>query len=430
MIKKLLLLIIFSVSINVFSQSSCGVGFTPDNPDLGGYTRLIDTIKANYDFTQIFVNFKWAALQGTHLDTAYKNDAFVTQWVVPQLNVNNIDLLLCIDITDPLNRKKLSIDTSYHGSDTTFQQPALKQAYITEIMYLTKKYHPEYVAIAVEIDDYIKHNTALERTALLSAISIARDSIKKFDPSIKTFVYFQFENVNINGLWTDIKPFADSSDYFGFSSYPSVLGIFGSNLPLTYYDTIAKQWGNGKPIVFAEFAEPTYTSTVFPGASETNQRNFVNKFFSSVSDLNVALINWVFFHDVTYAFAAAGWPAHLTQYFGSMGLRNDTTGTRKLAFPYFNCNLLSVNSANISKNIFRAFPNPAGGGEVQFEFKSLNEPSYLKIYNLLGACIKTIQIQEGTSSIKVNIDGFSKGLYLAQLSTPDTDEGTLRFIIE
>jgi len=392
----------------------CGVGFTPKQYDLPGYNELIDTIKSNFRFTQQFFTMKWAVLQGINLDTAYNQGVQnqINNYLIDLIHQNNIDLLISLDITFSNNRQKLNIPDTCSGvpCDSLFQQMSVKQAYINEVAYIARKYKPAYFALAVEIDEYIRVSQPAERNALLQAISIAIDSVKNIDPTIKTFVYFQFENTKCKNLWNTIKPFADISDIYGFSSYPSAIGaycsgtqpIFGSNLPNDYYDTVATIWGNQKPIAFAEIGEPSDSNYILPVASEQNQKNFIEKLKISVSDLKIDFINWIYLYDVNLPDSLGG------NYFNSMGLLRYLSGIAKLGYPSFRCDsiipyFINDNYTITSKN-FTFYPNPCNN------IINLHIPitdCQIKILDLLGNIVYEKNLTSEYETIKLYLqNGF------------------------
>jgi len=75
------------------------------------------------------------------------------------------------------------------------------------------------------------------------------------------------------------------------------------------------------------------------------------------------------------------------------------------------CNPVSVNE--ISENSFTIFPQPASG-ELNFQFKAIQQKQSLIIYPLSGKEVGRYQIND--KRLKINSSGFSEGIYIATVT--------------
>ncbi len=89
---------------------------------------------------------------------------------------------------------------------------------------------------------------------------------------------------------------------------------------------------------------------------------------------------------------------------------------------------LSVSDFDNPKPSFLNYPNPFSS-ETTFSFKSTAELNKIVIFNLNGQKIITLNIQEGQSSISLNADEFSNGIYIAKLLSNNNIIATRKLVM-
>jgi endonuclease/exonuclease/phosphatase family metal-dependent hydrolase len=89
---------------------------------------------------------------------------------------------------------------------------------------------------------------------------------------------------------------------------------------------------------------------------------------------------------------------------------------------------LSVSDFDNPKPSFLNYPNPFSS-ETTFSFKSTAELNKIVIFNLNGQKIVTLNINERQSSISLNADEFSNGIYIAKLLSNNNIIATRKLVI-
>jgi len=89
---------------------------------------------------------------------------------------------------------------------------------------------------------------------------------------------------------------------------------------------------------------------------------------------------------------------------------------------------LSVSDFDNPKPSFLNYPNPFSS-ETTFSFKSTTELNKIMIFNLNGQKITTLNINEGQSSISLNADEFSNGIYIAKLLSNNNIIATRKLVM-
>ena len=150
--------------------------------------------------------------------------------------------------------------------------------------------------------------------------------MKKTHPATPVFVYFQYENVVANDLWSLILPFVTASDLTAFSTYPSLPtpgpGLSAAQLPIDYYGLIHSKLPAAPPIALVELGHPAASSPLFVAGSPDEQNAFVQR-LGEIAPRDTVLMVWSHLYDPDYS---ATHPANVAQFFGSMGLLRRDAG--------------------------------------------------------------------------------------------------------
>ncbi len=306
------------------------VGLSPRTYDSAGFYDVFERSARLASIGVMQVPIAWDKLRGLDDCPTYTR---AYGWLVDPAFANGRSIFdvyglrkaVWLSFTNPADTSRLNLADGV--AQTSFADPALAAAYVSECVWIADFFRPEYLAIGVEIDTYVAAASPTERNALLAAVAEARRSIKVAHPGTTVFVYFQYENVVRLDLWEMIRPFAVESDVLGFSSYPSLpgagdsIGFTAAALPDDYYASIAAHFGPNRPIVFAELGHPAAPSALFGAGGEGEQVAFIERFFA-IAPTSTSVASWTYLYDTDLSRV---YGASAAAYFGSMGLLRATS---------------------------------------------------------------------------------------------------------
>ena len=275
-------------------------------------------------------------------------EAYAPQSWLAALPGMGIDLLYALDFTESDNRSRLNrpTDCALGAADFRFANPVLRTALIEEALYVLENLSPKYLAVGVEVEEYFAAKPG-EVSAYRELFNELYAEAKKRRPQTTVFLYLQYENTaKKQNRWSVVNNVLSglSLDAVGFSSYPQLLtGTIskGSDMPDDYFDSISENLTIDKPLIFAELGASVVKSAIYdPGTDPgSDQALFIRRFFSAISGLNVALVNWTYYHDFNFVSDCSAdcrcTPRHIfssTQaalFFSGLGLLPDECGPGK-----------------------------------------------------------------------------------------------------
>ncbi len=221
------------------------------------------------------------------------------------LQERNLDLLFAIDPWNPTNRGRLAGDPPGDG----FNDPAVVDAYLAYVELILERYHPRWIALAVDIDQF-----AAARPDQLEAFQLAYTRayrlVKERAPETLAFPTFQLED--LQGLlpwgvphdpqWGLLIRFRSVLDVLAVSSFPSFIFPFQADIPPEYFSRL-ESFGKPVAIVPSGYAsEPGRNGVTFGTAS--GQRVFVERLLREAQLLQWELVVWVAPRDPGFAAAA------------------------------------------------------------------------------------------------------------------------------
>ena len=303
-----------------------GIGLSPRTFDAPGFFDAFDEARQVASIGLVQVTFAWDLLHGVSDCGTYVNGY---DWLIAPQEPDGKDMFsrhglkraFWLNFLDPNQPSGLNL-TDYSGV-AAFTNPALADAYVNECIWFADHFVPDYLALATELDSYLSSCPAGEREALFQTLARIVAEIKARHPATVVFVYFQYENVRANDLWAIIQPFADISDVYAFSSYPSLplsgpdTGFTASTLPDDYYAPIRARLGASHPTAFVELGHPAAPSTFFSAGSEQEQSAFIDRFFA-ILPANTSFAVWTYLHDP--GFLSMIYPPDVADFFGAIGL--------------------------------------------------------------------------------------------------------------
>ncbi len=89
---------------------------------------------------------------------------------------------------------------------------------------------------------------------------------------------------------------------------------------------------------------------------------------------------------------------------------------------------LNVTDFDNSKPYFLNYPNPFSS-ETMFSFNTKTSPNKIEIFNLNGQKIVSLNIREGQTSISLNTEEFSSGIYIAKLLSNNNIMATRKLVM-
>jgi len=204
-----------------------------------------------------------------------------------------------------------------------------RRAYKDAAVAFAERYKPEYLGLGIEVN-ILYEKSPSDFDSFVSLYSETYDAVKAVSPNTKVFTVFQLERMKglqgglfggtnnpDNAQWQLLERFP-KSDLVAFTTYPDLIYKSPSEIPSDYYSEIAAH--TSKPIAFTEIGWHTAASPAGWESSESEQEEFVTRFFNLSSGLDKELLIWSFMYDPDTA-----------EPFNSMGMRR-SDGTARPAW--------------------------------------------------------------------------------------------------
>ena len=226
---------------------------------------------------------------------------------------NNLKVFVSIDV---LTDDRTGIGNLPAGWESrNFSDNELRTAFIDEAKAVASTYSPDYLMLGIEINGY-KLSEAADYSNFVTLYNETYDEIKSISQEIKVGITFQYETIITNVQWDIISGYVGKADMICFTTYPIIAGYSNLlDLPENYY-TPLKNYESTADIVFSEVGW-TGGDTV---STESEQAEFIDKFFELTDDIDKIIIIWSLLHD---------WPGGGV--FEKMGLI-DNTGRKKSSY--------------------------------------------------------------------------------------------------
>lgn len=245
----------------------------------------------------------------------------------------NLDLFYAIDPTDGVvQRSRIANLPAAVDPAVGFLDKDLRNAFVAYTAYVVKNYHPEYLALGVEIN-MLYERTPAQFEAFVSLYAEAYAVAKAANPSTKVFPTFQLEDIEgRSGIahpphWEVLDYFRGRMDALAISTYP-FLGDLRSaaDIPPDYYTQLRARWPAPGEVLIAEAG---YSSMPVEGAvnigTEEDQAAYLLRLLTEAEAQRFSLVVWAAALDP--AFAREGAASVLRD----IGLRR-ADGSNKLAW--------------------------------------------------------------------------------------------------
>ncbi len=244
-----------------------------------------------------------------------------------------LGLFYAIDPTDGVvQRGRIANLPASVDPAVSFLDRDLRNAFIAYTAYVVKNYHPDYLAIGVEIN-MLYERSRTQFDAFVSLYAEAYAVAKAANPSTKVFPTFQLEDIEgRSGIahpphWEVLDYFRGRMDALAISTYP-FLGDLRSaaDIPPDYYTQLRARWPAPGEILISEAG---YSSMPVEGAvnigTEEDQAAYLLRLLTEAEQQGFSLVTWAAALDP--AFAREGAASVLRD----IGLRR-ADGSNKLAW--------------------------------------------------------------------------------------------------
>lgn len=257
--------------------------------------------------------------------------ADTTRLEIALLRQYDLKLFYAVDPTDGVvQRSRIANLPSTVDPEVGFRDRNLRNAFVAYTTYVVKNYHPDYLALGVEIN-MLKQRAGPQFDAFVSLYNEAYAAAKDADPRTKVFPTFQLED--LEGRFGSIHPpdwealdaFRGRMDALAISTYPFLGDIHSAaDLPPGYYAQLKAHFG-GEILI----SEAGYASAPVEGATtvgtEEDQRAFVTRLLGDAEANAFSFVIW--FAALDPSFVRQGSTAALKD----IGLRK-SDGSNKLGW--------------------------------------------------------------------------------------------------
>ena len=201
---------------------------------------------------------------------------------------------------------ELQFFTQSTGSLLRPMDDATRQAYKGGAVALAEKYKLDYLAVGIEVNTlYAKSPRDFD--AFVQFFDEVYDAVKAKSPETKVFTIFQLEMMKgLNGglfggvddeseaQWSLLERLA-KTDIVAFTTYPGLVYLAPSDIPPDYYSDIKMH--TSKPVAFTEIGWHSQAAPSGWESSDSEQAEFVDRFFSLTLNLKEDLAIWSFMYD-------------------------------------------------------------------------------------------------------------------------------------
>lgn len=220
---------------------------------------------------------------------------------------SNLKLVYEIDPTDPtVQRSRIANLPSGVDPAKGFADPRIQSALKEYVTYVVSNYHPEYLAIGVEINMLYERNRD-QFNDFVTLYDEAYSIAKAASPKVKVFPTFQLED--LLGTASDVHPpdwqvldaFTGKMDAFAFSTYPYLGSIKSAgDIPAAYYAQVRDHWTGDVLVVSAGYPSAPVEGQAVAG-SEQDQQAYLNRLLGDAEKLGFMLVSWEAPFDPSYA---------------------------------------------------------------------------------------------------------------------------------
>lgn len=283
------------------SSRSFKMGFTTwmYAPDLDARTSTYTFINSHTDIysEQVDDKIPWQALLNNEpLPSSFVNDITHRASLRPPgkqlllsvslLNINRTDLLEDVDGSVP--------------AYTTMDDPRIAEAYYKLLVYLTDQFKPDYLVIAMEVNELLVRVPAKWKAykSLVAAVKTKLDSSHPNLPlseSVTLHNWFKPDVADLAGYQSQIKAYVNSLDFAAISFYPFLKGQHSKQEFQEAFDFLHREVSI--PIAFSEtahIAEPLSVPAlgISINGNECEQNAYLETLFMNAQKQHYLFLIW------------------------------------------------------------------------------------------------------------------------------------------
>jgi hypothetical protein len=282
-----------------------GISTLPRELNGKAYAETFDLAASNGETVLIQRTPPWADfVPGAGISEA---TARTTAAEIQALSDRHLHLFFAIDPTDGATGRDRLAALTGDLAGRNFGDPDLRSAFLSYAQYVALNYHPDYIALGVEMNLYYEKNHE-DMDNFVSLYNDAYDRVKDASPNTQVTVTFQYEDMQ--GLlptedrhqtdWQLLRLFEAKSDVTAISTYPSFAYAHAADLPATYYGQL--RGFTEKPIVIAEMGYSSAASAQgVNNGTEADQAAFLKRVLADADTLKMPLVIWFAGWDPAYA---------------------------------------------------------------------------------------------------------------------------------
>lgn len=244
---------------------------------------------------------------------------------------SNLKRYYAIDPTDGVvQRSRIANLPQSVDPQAGFLDPGIREAFLAYTTYVAKNYHPDYLALGVEIN-MLYERAPKQFDAFVSLYKEAYDVAKAASPKTKIFPTFQLED--LEGTfgtihpphWEVLDPFRGKMDALAISTYPFLAQLrSAADIRPDYYSQLKDHWDGEILISETGYASAPVDGQVNVGTEEDQQAYLVH-LLEEAEKNHFSMVVW--FAALDPAFAQTG----AASVFKDIGLRK-SDGSNKLAW--------------------------------------------------------------------------------------------------
>lgn len=243
----------------------------------------------------------------------------------------NLTRYYAIDPTDGVvQRARIANLPESVDPQAGFLDNNLRESFLAYTAYVAKNYHPDYLALGVEINMLYERNEK-QFEAFVSLYQEAYGVAKGASPKTKVFPTFQLED--LEGMFGDIHPphwevidfFRGKMDALAISTYPFLAQVrSAADIRPDYYSQLREHWDGEIFISETGYASAPVEGQVNVGTEE-DQQAYLVRLLDEAEKNQFSMVVW--FAALDPAFASTG----ASSVFKDIGLRK-SDGSNKLAW--------------------------------------------------------------------------------------------------
>jgi len=210
-----------------------------------------------------------------------------------------LTVMFAIDVTDPAVQRARAADLPAAIDPVEgFKSEELRASLLAYTAYVAKNYHPQYLAIGVEINMLYERSRA-QFDAFVVLYREMYDQAKAASPGTLVFPTFQLEDLlgRLDQVhdphWEVLDPFRGKMDALAVTTYPFAGNIrAASDISPGYYDEIAREFDGPVIVAPAGYPSAPVEGKALVG-TEQDQDAFLQRLLQDADRLGFAMVSWV-----------------------------------------------------------------------------------------------------------------------------------------